>query len=368
MIKRLAVLFAVLALILAACGAGDDDTTTTAAADTGGAQQAGGDTLAAVKARGTLRCGISGSAVGFSETQPDGTATGFDADYCRALAAAVVGDADAVEFVPLVATQRFEALKNNEIDVLIRNTTWTQSRDTGTIGLQFVATTFYDGQQMMGDPARLPGLSPEEGFAAIDGAVVCANAGTTTEKNISEGASVAGVSITLESTETVPEALEKFIAGTCDIFTTDGSGVFGSRFAEIENGTPGAEDWVIFPTSPISKEPLGPLTRQNDDEWFDVVQWLVFATFIADENGVTSANIDETRENTPELARLFGTDEGELQTAMGLDADAYYQAIKQVGNYEEIYNKNLNPIGLFREGTFNAQWFDGGLIYAPPAR
>ena len=125
---------------------------------------------------------------------------------------------------------------------------------------------------------------------------------------------------------------------------------------------------MIFPTAPFSKEPLGPVVRQNDDEWFDVVQWLVFATFIADENGVTSTNIDDMRENTPELARLFGTDEGELQTKMGLDADAYYQAIKQVGNYGEIYNSNLNQIGLFREGTFNAQWFDGGLIYAPPAR
>jgi general L-amino acid transport system substrate-binding protein len=367
MIKRLAVLLAVLALILAACGSGDDDTTTTAAADTGGAQQAGGDTLAAVKARGILRCGVSGSAVGFSETQPDGTATGFDADYCRALAAAVLGDADAVEFVALIAAQRFEALRNNEIDVLIRNTTWTQSRDTD-LGMQFAATTFYDGQQMMGDPARLPGLTPDSGFEALDGAVVCANAGTTTEKNVSEGATVAGVSITLETTEDIPAAMEKFKEGSCDIFTTDGSGVFGNRFVEQAAGTEGADGWVIFPTAPFSKEPLGPVVRQNDDEWLDVVQWLVFATFIADENGVTSVNIDDMRENTPELARLFGTDEGELQTKMGLDADAYYQAIKQVGNYEEIYNKNLNPIGLFRGGTFNAQWFAGGLIYAPPAR
>ncbi len=367
MIKRLAVLLAVLALILAACGAGDDDTTTTAADTGGAAQQAGGDTLAAVKARGTLKCGVSGSAVGFSETQPDGTATGFDADYCRALAAAVLGDSSKVEFVALTAAQRFEALKNNEIDVLIRNTTWTQSRDVD-LGMQFVATTFYDGQQMMGDPATLPGLTPDSGFEALDGATVCTNQGTTTEKNITEGADVAGVSITLEAVETIPEAVEKFKAGTCDVFTTDGSGLFGNRFVERAAGTPGADDWVIFPTAPISKEPLGPVVRQNDDEWFDVVQWLVFATFIADENGVTSANIDDMRENTPELARLFGTHEGELQTKMGLDADAYYQAIKQIGNYDEIYVRNLNPLGIERPGTFNAQWFDGGLIYAPPAR
>lgn len=375
MLKKIAVLFAVLALILAACGGGDEaeETTTTVAdggdggGDDGDSGQSSGSTLDDVIARGELICGVSGSAVGFSETQADGSATGFDADYCRAVAAAVLGDAEAVEFRALTAAERFEALKNNEIDVLIRNTTWTQSRDTD-IGMQFVATTYYDGQQMMGDPAVLPGLTPNSGFEAIDGATVCTNAGTTTEKNITEGAAVAGVTITLETVETFPEAMEKFKAGTCDIVTTDGSGLYGNRAAEVNAGTPGADAWVIFPEAPISKEPLGPAVRQNDSQWKDVIDWVVYATFIADENGVTSANVDEMMDATPELARLFGGD-GEIQTAYGLPADAHLQVIKQVGSYGEIYEKNLTiPLGIAREGTYNMQWYDGGLIYAPPAR
>ncbi len=377
MLKRLALLFAVLALVAAACGSSDeaDDTTTTVAgtettvADAGQETTATGEsTLDEVIARGTLKCGISGSAVGFSETQADGSATGFDSDYCRAIAAAVLGDATAVEYTPLTAAQRFEALKNNEVDVLIRNTTWTQSRDTD-IGIDFAPTTYFDGQQLMGNPETLTSLTTDSGFEAIDGATVCTNAGTTTEKNITEGALVAGVSITLETVEQFPEAMDKFKAGTCDLVTTDGSGLYGNRSAEIAAGTPGAENWIIFPSAPISKEPLGPSVRQNDSKWKDVVDWVVYATFIADEAGVTSATVDADMEKTPELARLFGADEGELQTKMGLPADAFYQVVKQVGNYGEIFERNLTgPLGLERVGSYNMQWFDGGLIYAPPAR
>lgn len=371
MLKRLALLFAVLALVVAACGgdSADEDTTTTTAGGGGtdGGQSEAGSTLAAVQARGELICGVSGSAVGFSETQPDGSATGFDADYCRAVAAAVLGDADAVQFRALTAAERFEALKNNEVDVLIRNTTWTQSRDTD-IGIQFTATTYFDGQQMMGDPADLAGLSEDSGFEAIDGATVCTNAGTTTEKNITEGAAQEGVTIQLETVETFPEAMEKFKAGTCDIVTTDGSGLFGNKAAEVAAGTEGAENWVIFPKAPISKEPLGPSVRQGDDQWFDIVQWTVFATFIAEEYGATSANAADMMADNPELTRLFGG-EGELQSTMGLSPDAFLQVITQVGNYGEIFEKNLTtPLGLQRAGSFNQQWYDGGLIYAPPAR
>jgi len=379
MLKRLAVLFAVLALVAAACasaGDGGEATTTTAATAEGGdqggdtGQAAEGSTLAQVQARGKLVCGIGGSAIGFSETQADGSATGFDADYCRAVAAAVLGDANAVEYRALTAAERFEALKNGEIDVLIRNSTWTQSRDAD-IGVQFTATTYYDGQQMLVSPTGPAGfgnITPNSTVADIDGATVCVNAGTTTEKNITEAAAVAGITITLETTETTSEAQEKFKAGSCDVYTTDGSGLFGLRAAESQAGTEGAADWVIFPTAPISKEPLGPVTRQNDDAWFDIVQWTVFATFIADELGVTSENFAETMANTPELVRLFGGD-GEIQTAMGLDAKAFEEVIKQVGNYGEIFERNLTvPLGLEREGSLNMQWFDGGLIYAPPAR
>jgi len=374
MLKKLAVLFAVLALVAAACASsGDDDdaTTTTAAGDTtettapadgGGGDTGGGDTgqasgatLDEVKTRGKLICGIGGSAIGFSETQADGSATGFDADYCRAVAAAVLGDANAVEYRALTAAERFEALKNGEIDVLIRNSTWTQSRDAD-IGVQFTATTYYDGQQMMvspGGPAGFANITPTSTVADIDGATVCVNAGTTTEKNITEAAQVANITITLETTETTSEAQEKFKAGACDVYTTDGSGLFGLRSAEDQAGTEGAAEWVIFPTAPISKEPLGPVVRQNDDAWFDIVQWTVFATFIADEQGVTSVNFGDMMDNTPELTRLFGG-EGEIQTKMGLPADAFAQVIKQVGNYGEIYEKNLTtPLGLAREGSFN---------------
>jgi general L-amino acid transport system substrate-binding protein len=162
--------------------------------------------------------------------------------------------------------------------------------------------------------------------------------------------------------------MEKFKAGTCDLVTTDGSGLYGNRAAEEAAGTEGAADWVIFPEAPISKEPLGPAYRSNDSQWADVINWTVYATFIADEADVTSANVDDMMEATPELARLFGG-EGELQGFMGLPADAFLQVIKQVGNYGEIFDRNLTvPLGLEREGSYNMQWFDGGLIYAPPAR
>ena len=360
--KRLIILVAVFALVAAACGGGGDadDTTTTSAPDTTAvpaAQVTAGTTLAAVQARGTLICGVGGTAVGFSELQPDGSMTGFDAEFCRAVAAAVLGDASAVEFRSLTSKERFEALKNNEIDVLIRNTTWTQSRDTD-IGMDFAPTTFYDGQQLMGLSSRFTTTS---GASDVDGAILCTNAGTTTEKNITEWANIAGAEIQLETVEVFPEAIEKFIAGTCDLVTTDGSGLVGHKATNDQGG----DNWVIFPEKPISKEPLGPVYRQGDSQWGDIINWTVYAMIIADENGVTSANVDG--DHGPEIGRLFG-EEGELQTSMGLAADAYYQVIKQVGNYEEVYNQNLNPIGLFREGTFNARFNEGGLIYAPPAR
>lgn len=378
MIKRLAILLSVLAIVAAACGgtsetedttattvAADDTTATTAGstddtADDGGdaGQGAEGGTLAAVQARGKLICGVSGTAVAFSETQPDGSATGFDADYCRAVAAAVLGDANAVEFRALTAAERFEALKNNEIDVLIRNTTYTQSRDTD-IGMDFAPTTFYDGQQIMG--RRDKGFTEDSTLADVDGAILCTNAGTTTEKNISEGAAVVGATIVLETVETFPEAMEKFKAGGCDLVTTDGSGLIGNKAQQDAN-----DEWVVFPRAPISKEPLGPVVRQNDSQWRDIVTWVIYATIIADENEVTSANASADDER-PEISRLFGG-EGELQTKMGLSADAFLNVITQVGNYDEIFTKNLNPVGLFRDGTFNAPFNQGGMIFAPPAR
>ncbi|MGI9585276.1 MAG: amino acid ABC transporter substrate-binding protein, partial [Acidimicrobiia bacterium] len=366
-----------LALVAAACGGSSegDETTTTAGStettvaggDTG--QAADGETLATVQARGQLKCGVSDSAPGFTNNNPDGSLSGFDVDFCRAVAAAVLGDSEAVEFRQLTSAERFAALESGEIDVLIRNTTWTQTRDTD-LAQDFTATTFYDGQQIMGNPATTnlaEGMSFEEGMAAIDGAVVCTNAGTTTEQNIKEGAERAGVNITLSTTETFTQAMDGFIAGSCDIVTTDGSGLFGHKSSNIQAGTEGAEDWVIFPEAPISKEPLGPVTRQNDSTWFDVVQWTVFSTFAAEELGITSANASTMAAEGGEVGRLLGGD-GEKQTAMGLSADAFLNSISQVGNYGEIYDRNLGPLNLSRDGTFNEQWYNGGLIYSPPFR
>jgi general L-amino acid transport system substrate-binding protein len=208
------------------------------------------------------------------------------------------------------------------------------------------------------------GLSSSSTLADIDGLRVCTNAGTTTEKNITEGAGLVGATIELVTVEAFSEAIDKFIAGECDIVTTDGSGLVGRRAVNDA-----LNDWAIFPQSPISKEPLGPTYRSNDSQWADIVNWTVYATVIADEYGVTRANIDSfDYEGAPEMGRLFGKNDGELQTKMGLSADAYYNVVKQIGNYDEIFSRNLNPLGLYREGGANARWTEGGLVYAPPAR
>ncbi len=376
MIKRLAVLIAVLALIAAACGGDAEDESTTTAAPTtteatngggGGGGQAGG-TLAEVQARGSLRCGVSTSATGFAEPQDDGSFKGFDADFCRAVAAAIFGDSNSVEYVSLTAAERFTALANGEVDVLFRNTTWTQSRDT-EIGGDFGPTTFYDGQQVMGKAEF--GFSELSTLADVDGARLCTNAGTTTEKNITEGARVLGAQIELVTTEDFPQSLELFKQGSCDLITTDGSGLFGDRSASVQDGTIASiDDWVIFPTSPISKEPLGPMYRQNDSEWADVINWTVYAMFIAEEKGISQANIADALASPPdpEAERLLGTSDEEIQSKMGLARDAFAKVIEQVGNYADVYERNLVPLGFIREGSPNAQWYEGGLIYAPPAR
>jgi general L-amino acid transport system substrate-binding protein len=330
---------------------GDDD-------DTEAVDLAQGSLLDEVIARGTLNCGVSGAGVGFSTTNADGRMVGFDADYCRAVAAAVLGDAEAVNFVELTAAERFTAIQTGDADVLMRNTTWTQSRDTD-VGMDFGPTTYFDGQQLMASAAS--GFSSASTVADIDGAVVCTNAGTTTEKNISDAAAAAGVTITLNTFEDFDIVTDNFIQGACDIITTDGSALVGRKSVNEPN------DWVIFPGQPISKEPLGPTYRQNDSAWADVINWTVYATLIADEKGVNSGNVDDMLANgDAEIQRLLGG-EGELQTVMGLSADAFYQVIAQVGNYGEIFNASLPPLGVERAGA-NTQWTDGGLLYAPPAR
>ena len=372
-ILRLAAVLLTVTLVAAACGGDDGEeadggapettaaATTTEASDTVVATQ-GGNLLGTIQDRGTLNCGVSGAAVAFSMTQPDGSQQGFDADYCRVVAAAILGDADAINFVSLTAAERFTAVQTGQVDLLMRNTTWTQSRDTD-VGMDFGPTTYYDGQQLMGRASD--GYSNSSGVTDIAGAVVCTNAGTTTEKNIADAAEAAGIDITLNTFEDFDIVTDSFINGACDIITTDGSGLVGRK----ANQEPGDQDWVIFPATPISKEPLGPTYGQNDSAFADAVNWAVYATIIADEKGITQANVDAMAANPPdaEAGRLLGG-EGELQSVMGLDADAFLQVIKQVGNYDEIYTRNLGPVGLTRAGSANAGWQDGGLIYAPPAR
>ena len=358
---RLLALFLTIGVVAAACGSDSDDAPAAPATTAAEVEVvASGSLLDAVQARGTLNCGVSGSAVAFSETQADGSVTGIDADFCRAVAAAVLGDAGAVNFVALTASERFTAVQTGDVDVLMRNTTWTQSRDS-SVGMDFGPTTYYDGQQLM---ARVSdGFSGSSQVADIDGSIVCTNVGTTTEKNIAEAALLAGADITLLGFETSDEVYETFIAGGCDITTTDGSALVGRKAKQL----PADQEWVIFPATPISKEPLGPTYGQNDSAWADAVNWTVYAMIIMDEYGVTSANVDATCATAEaEVSRLCGGD-GELQTGMGLAADAFHQVIKQVGSYGEVYDRNLNPVGLYREGSANAGWWDGGLIYSPPA-
>lgn len=368
----LRLLAVVLGLTLVATACGDDDSDSGEAADSSSDSSddsedvveatQDGSVLAAVIARGELNCGVSGAGVGFSVTQPDGSQVGFDADYCRATAAAILGDANAVNFVPLTAAERFTAVQTGQVDVLFRNTTWTQSRDTD-VGMDFGPTTYFDGQQLMGRAGD--GFSGASGVADIDGAVVCTNAGTTTEKNIADAADAEGISIDLQTFEDFNQVTDAFINGACDIITTDGSALVG-RKAEQQ---PADQEWAIFPATPISKEPLGPTYGQNDSAFADAVNWTVYATMIADENGINQGNVDDAVANPPtaEIGRLLGG-EGELQSAMGLSADAFYQVISQVGNYSDIFDRHLTPLGITREGSANAQWTDGGLIYAPPAR
>ncbi len=314
------------------------------------------------KARGVLNCGVSGAAVAFSYTDADGSMNGIDADYCRAVAAAVLGDATAVEFTSLTAAERFTAVQTGAVDVLMRNSTWTQSRDT-EVGMDFGPTTYYDGQQLMGRASDgFTSASPGPTSTAPS----CAPTPAPPPRPTSRSWPPSSVSRSPSTpSRTTTRSTDAFIAGTCDVITTDGSGLVGRKAVQEPEG----ETWVIFPATPISKEPLGPVYAQNDSQWADVVNWTVYATLIADENGVTSADADAALAGDfgAEMQRLMGG-EGEKQTFMGLVADAFYNVISQVGNYQEIWDANLAPVGLVREGSANALWTDGGLMYPPPAR
>lgn len=320
--------------------------------------QDSGSTLASVQAAGVVRCGTRDALPGFAVLQADGTHEGFDNDFCRAIAAAVLGDAEAVEFVDLETADRFTALQSGEIDVLVRNTTWTASRDGGE-GATFLQPNFYDGQGMM--------VASDAGIASVadmDGTVVCVASGTTTEGNVANEFARQGIDgevLSFESTDLIQEA---FIAGRCDGWSSDISQLSGLRSA-----FPGGADSLVILPDVFSKEPLAPAVRDGDTAWAQAVNWAVFATIQAEEFGIDSSNVDDflTSEN-PSILTFLGVevDGTSLDPGLGLPVDANYQVISQVGNYGEIYEEHIAPLGLARGE--NALWFDGGQLYAPPYR
>jgi general L-amino acid transport system substrate-binding protein len=318
-----------------------------------------GETLKAVQARGNLICGVNGQLPGFSFLDPDGNYSGFDADFCRAIAAAIFGDPTKVEFRPTTTGERFTVLQTGEIDVLSRNTTWSLVRDT-ELGLNFTVTTFYDGQGIM--------VPKDSGLATLqdlEGGTICVQKGTTTELNLADVMATAGVSYTPAVFEDVNATYGAYAEGRCDAVTSD-----KSQLSSVAKGLlPNPDDHVILDLT-LSKEPLGPVVRQGDDQWFDIVKWTIFATLAAEEYGISSTNVDEMRSTAtnPETKRLLGL-EGDLGLKLGLTNDWAYNVIKQVGNYAEIYDRSLGentptyiPRGL------NSLYKNGGLLYSPPFR
>jgi general L-amino acid transport system substrate-binding protein len=316
-------------------------------------------TLDDVKARGKLNCGVTTGLAGFAAPDANGVWEGFDVAVCRAVAAAVLGDPMAVEFVTTTGQTRFTALAAGEIDMLARNTTWTFSRDTD-LKFDFVGVNYYDGQGFL-VPKSLGVSSAKD----LDGATVCIQTGTTTELNLADYFRVNNISYEPVPIETNAEGQQQYLAGACDTYTTDASGLAATR-ATFEN--PG--DHIILPEI-ISKEPLGPLVRHGDNQWGDIVMWTLNALIAAEELGITSANIADLSAapgDNPEINRILGT-EGELGPMTGLDNEWAKRAIMAGGNYGEIFEKNIGettPIGLAR--GLNAQWKDGGLLYSPPFR
>lgn len=329
----------------------------TAVAMAAGAAAAG--TLDDVKARGKLNCGINSGLVGFAATDANNNWQGFDVALCRAVAAAVLEDPSAVEFVLTTTKNRFSALSSGLIDLLSRNTTWTFTRDVDQ-KLTFVGVNYYDGQGFIA-PKSLGISSAKE----LDGATVCIQTGTTTEQNLADFFRFNNIEYEPVPIETNAEAQQQYLAGACQVYTTDASGLAATR-ATFEN----PDEHVILPEL-ISKEPLGPLVRHGDDEWADIVRWVLNALIAAEEYGVTSTNVDELVANpaaNPEVKRLLGT-EGDFGAMLRLKNDWAVRAIKAGGNYGELFEKYIGentPIGLAR--GLNAQYKDGGLMYAMPFR
>jgi general L-amino acid transport system substrate-binding protein len=314
-------------------------------------------TLDDVKAKGFVQCGVSQGLPGFSNPDASGAWSGIDVDYCRAVAAAIFGDANAAKFTPLSAKERFTALQSGEVDILSRNTTWTMTRDSN-LGLNFAGVTYYDGQGFM--------VRKDLGVTSaleLSGASVCTNTGTTTELNVSDYFRGNKLEYEVVAFEKADEVVAAYDAGRCDVYTTDASGLYAQR---LKLANPG--DHTVLPEI-ISKEPLGPVVRQGDDQWFNIAKWVLNALINAEELGLTQDNVGSMMgSDNPSVKRLLG-EEGTYGEYIGLGNDWAANAIKAVGNYGEMYNRNVGPdttLGI--ERGINRLWSDGGLIYAPPVR
>jgi general L-amino acid transport system substrate-binding protein len=321
------------------------------------AQAASAQTLKTVKDRGMLSCGVSQGLPGFSSPDDKGNWTGLDVDICRAIAAAIFNDASKIKFVPLSAKDRFTALQSGEIDVLSRNTTWTLSRDT-SLGANFTGVTYYDGQGFMVKKALKVNSALE-----LNSASVCVQQGTTTEQNLADYFKGNNMKYEVIAFGTNDEAVKAYESGRCDVFTTDVSGLYADRL-KLAN----TADHVVLPEV-ISKEPLGPMVRHGDDQWFDIVKWTLYGMITAEELGITQKNVDEmAKSDKPEMKRVFGTD-GNLGEQLGLTKDWVPRIVKSVGNYGESFERNVgagSKLGIAR--GLNNLWSKGGIQYAPPIR
>jgi general L-amino acid transport system substrate-binding protein len=331
--------------------------TTVALFGAAGAASAQTKTLDTVKQRGALSCGVNTGLAGFSQPDDKGNWTGLDVDYCKAIAAAVFGDATKVKYVPTTAKERFTALQSGEIDVLVRNTTWTTARDS-SLGLIFAGVNYYDGQGFM-VKASLGVKSAKE----LNGATVCVQTGTTTELNLADYFKANNMTYKPVVFEKIDETTQAYLAGRCDVYTTDQSGLYSIRIQQ-----PKAEDHVVLPEI-ISKEPLGVSVRQGDDQWLTVVKWVHFALLNAEEAGITQANVAEMVNSTnPEIKRIVGKD-GDLGKGLGLPNDFVVSVVKAVGNYGELFERNVGTGSRLKIARgLNNLWSKGGLQYAPPLR
>ena len=322
------------------------------------ALSANAGTLQDTLKQGYLKCGINTGLPGFAEADSSGKWHGLDVDICRAVAAAVLGDASKVKYVNLNAKERFTALQSGEIDLLARNTTWTETRDT-SLGLNFTGVNYYDGQGFMVHKSL--GI---KSALELDGASVCLQAGTTTELNLADYFRSHGMKYKLVSYDTNDQVLNGYVTGRCDVLTTDQSQLYSLR---VKMKHP--EKSVVLPEI-ISKEPLGPVVRQGDDEWFNIVKWTLFGMVSAEEKGVTSKNVDDMKAHSkdPEIKRMLGV-EGNMAANLHLKKDWLYNVIKQVGNYGESFDRNVGPnTPLKIKRGLNALWTKGGLQYSPPFR